>query len=220
MITGPARFPARTAEKANNSADKRYQELQDYVSKVQQSVERKKKQEAIAAQGGEIGIARTRLQRLIEEKEVSLKINRDLRACKSGTPGAIERMVAKGYTEHEAMRFIEEGQVPGYHLTGLNDSIKRAQKKVELLESMEAAKDSAHETVRFKGLEIVFNKHVNRIQLLFESKPDEKTRAKLKSIGFKWAPSQEAWQNYMNRNTTDKLKIFLKEHGYVIAQPA
>jgi hypothetical protein len=85
---------------------------------------------------------------------------------------------------------------------------------------MEAAKDSAHETVRFKGLEIVFNKHVNRIQLLFESKPDEKTRAKLKSIGFKWAPSQEAWQNYMNRNTTDKLKIFLKEHGYVIAQPA
>ena len=34
----------------------------------------------------------------------------------------------------------------------------------------------------------------------FEEKPDADTRQALKSEGFKWAPSQGAWQRQLNQN--------------------
>jgi hypothetical protein len=39
-----------------------------------------------------------------------------------------------------------------------------------------------------------------RLQLFFDGKPDENTRSILKSNGFKWAPSQGAWQRQLNSN--------------------
>ena len=38
------------------------------------------------------------------------------------------------------------------------------------------------------------------MQLIFEDKPDADTRQALKSEGFKWAPSQGAWQRQLNQN--------------------
>ncbi len=39
-----------------------------------------------------------------------------------------------------------------------------------------------------------------RLQLIFEGKPDDKTRNTLKSNGFRWAPSCMAWQRLLNEN--------------------
>jgi hypothetical protein len=41
---------------------------------------------------------------------------------------------------------------------------------------------------------------MNRLQLFFDEKPDESKRANLKASGFKWAPSQGAWQRQLNDN--------------------
>ena len=38
------------------------------------------------------------------------------------------------------------------------------------------------------------------MQLIFADKPDADTRQALKSEGFKWAPSQGAWQRQLNQN--------------------
>ena len=38
------------------------------------------------------------------------------------------------------------------------------------------------------------------MQLIFEEKPDANQRQELKSNGFKWAPSQGAWQRQLNQN--------------------
>ena len=38
------------------------------------------------------------------------------------------------------------------------------------------------------------------MQLLFDEKPPEDQRRALKSEGFKWAPSQGAWQRQLNQN--------------------
>ena len=40
----------------------------------------------------------------------------------------------------------------------------------------------------------------NRIQVLFDEKPDAGIRQELKSNGFKWAPSKNAWQRHLNDN--------------------
>ena len=44
------------------------------------------------------------------------------------------------------------------------------------------------------------NEAENRLQLIFEEKPDANQRQELKSNGFKWAPSQGAWQRQLNQN--------------------
>ena len=50
------------------------------------------------------------------------------------------------------------------------------------------------------GGEAKVNEAENRLQLMFEDKPDADTRQALKSEGFKWAPSQGAWQRQLNQN--------------------
>ena len=40
----------------------------------------------------------------------------------------------------------------------------------------------------------------NRIQIFFDEKPEGDIRQELKSNGFKWAPSKNAWQRQLNEN--------------------
>ena len=44
------------------------------------------------------------------------------------------------------------------------------------------------------------NSEENRLQILFDEKPDEQKRSALKGNGFKWSPSQGAWQRQLNDN--------------------
>ena len=52
----------------------------------------------------------------------------------------------------------------------------------------------------FPGGEAKINEAENRLQLIFEEKPDANQRQELNSNGFKWAPSQGAWQRQLNQN--------------------
>ncbi len=53
---------------------------------------------------------------------------------------------------------------------------------------------------RCEGFKIVEDPDLDRIQLIFEDRPDEAMRAKLKAHGFRWAPSHGAWQRHLNNN--------------------
>ena len=53
---------------------------------------------------------------------------------------------------------------------------------------------------QFEGGKVEVNKPDNRLQVFFDGKPDEATRAELKSNGFRWAPSVGAWQRQLNGN--------------------
>ena len=74
-------------------------------------------------------------------------------------------------------------------------------------EALETDSDTA-ETVTINGetAKIIRNKDEMRLQLVFDGKPAEKTREILKSNGFRWAPSQTAWQRLLNDNAEYALK--------------
>lgn len=74
-------------------------------------------------------------------------------------------------------------------------------------EEPEAESDTA-ETVTINGeaAQVIRNKEEMRLQLIFEGKPDADTREKLKSNGFRWAPSCMAWQRLLNDNAEYALK--------------
>ena len=56
------------------------------------------------------------------------------------------------------------------------------------------------ENTKFDGGEIVRNLEADRLQILFDEKPDEDTRAALKSNGFRWSPRYSAWQRQLTPN--------------------
>ena len=86
----------------------------------------------------------------------------------------------------------------------LESLIPKAQAKTA---EVEPESDTA-ETVTINGetAKIIRNKDEMRLQLVFDGKPAEKTREILKSNGFRWAPSQTAWQRLLNDNAEYALK--------------
>lgn len=83
-----------------------------------------------------------------------------------------------------------------FSLTNNNANIARLKKRIEVLR---AAAQRVTKTHDFPGVcQVVENAEENRVQFRFPGKPDADTRASLKSHGFRWAPSQDAWQRQLN----------------------
>ncbi len=51
---------------------------------------------------------------------------------------------------------------------------------------------------RLQGVNLVQNVEANRVQLIFPGKPSADVRAELKARGFRWSPSEGAWQRHLN----------------------
>ena len=84
---------------------------------------------------------------------------------------------------------------PSYLLTNNNANIRRTRQRIEDLKSQ-----SEYSGWAFPGGWAEINEGENRLQLFFEEKPSEEQRRELKSNGFKWAPSQGAWQRQLTKN--------------------
>jgi hypothetical protein len=84
-----------------------------------------------------------------------------------------------------------------YTLTNNNAEIKRLRGRIEKLEKV---KDGGFSDWEFEGGRAEANADMNRLQLFFDERPDDKRRETLKRHGFRWAPSQGAWQRQLNNN--------------------
>ena len=84
---------------------------------------------------------------------------------------------------------------PSYLLTNNNANIRRVRQRIE-----ELSHKAEFVGWTFPSGEANVNEAENRLQLIFADKPDADTRQALKSEGFKWAPSQGAWQRQLNQN--------------------
>ena len=97
-----------------------------------------------------------------------------------------------------------------YELTNNNANIKRIEAR---LSSLKAAKERGTSESEYKTFKVVENTEAMRYQIIFEGKPEPEVRDVLKTNGFKWAPSQGAWQRQITANgkwalnrTVEKLK--------------
>jgi hypothetical protein len=86
---------------------------------------------------------------------------------------------------------------PSYELTNNNAEIRRLEGRIKDV--------TRHQEIGFSGWEFEdgsaeTNTELDRLQLFFDNKPDEHKRAVLKANGFKWAPSQGAWQRQLTDN--------------------
>jgi len=75
--------------------------------------------------------------------------------------------------------------------------LKRSADKAAL--SAEAA-TVEHRTLEFPGVKLVQNTTLDRVQLLFDGKPEPETIATLKGEAFRWSPREGAWQRKNTNN--------------------
>jgi chemotaxis protein histidine kinase CheA len=124
---------------------------------------------------------------------------------------AVNKAFAKGDDALKALGFTDEqiakmkNNIPSYErkpypswaLSNNNAEIRRVKEKIEQLEKMDTVES---ETIIFKGGKLLVNAESNRVQFLFPGKPSDEIRSLLKSYGFRWAPSEGAWQRQRTLN--------------------
>ncbi len=86
-----------------------------------------------------------------------------------------------------------------YEFKNNGAEIRRLKARIAELERAEArAAEAPARAVEAYGVRYLENAAANRLQIFFPAKPDAPTRALLKSWGFRWAPSEGAWQRHLN----------------------
>ena len=85
---------------------------------------------------------------------------------------------------------------PSYELTNNSANVRRIEKRIEDLKV--AASTESSEDIEGEGYTIRENTDINRIQIIFDGKPNEDVRATLKANGFRWSRYEMAWQRQLN----------------------
>jgi Domain of unknown function (DUF3560) len=130
----------------------------------------------------------------------------------------IEQLKAAG---HSAMILQPDfcGRVgyADYELTNNNANIRRMKQRLEQLEkALINAVEIGDTEEEYPDLDLIVRsaRTINRIQLIFSGKPRLEIRNLLKSHGFRWAPSEGAWQRHLNgvgcRQTIDAIEKISK----------
>lgn len=97
---------------------------------------------------------------------------------------------------------------PAYAIQNNNANISRMKKRLESLKISEMAETKEKE---YNGFKVVENVEENRIQLIFDYKPDYETRSLLKRNGFRWSHYNKAWQRHLNNLGRYAAQHFIKQ---------
>lgn len=99
-----------------------------------------------------------------------------------------------------------------FELTNLRAKIKRREaNKAKEEARQEAVKNNKEKTIikEFEGIKVVENIEIDRLQIIFDEIPSPEIRAELKQNGFRWSPTNKAWQRQLTNNAKYAAKRFL-----------
>ncbi|NFT08412.1 hypothetical protein FDF26_15340 [Clostridium botulinum] len=136
---------------------------------------------------------------------------------KSSDKNAIDKLRKKLEQEEKQHQEIKEynkmarkeGKEPyaSYVLQNSNQRIKNIKDRIKHLEKLS---QQEIKEIEINGIKIVDNVEANRLQIIFNDKPNEDIRKKLKSNGFRWSPSNNAWQRYRGSEAERKAKMIIE----------
>lgn len=218
MISGGSNFPVRKKQKQNDAQDRHYQLYQE-IQQIPEKISSLLRGSNIIKSGD--AEALEQLQKKVEKLEalqVEMKAvnayyrkNKTLKGYKDYTDEKAEKL-------DEAIKDSLYGvPFPPYELTNNNAKIKNTKARIAQLERLKKAAETAAEQPKdeYKTdlFKVVENAEIMRLQLIFDGKPDADTRTVLKKNGFKWSPSNMAWQRQLTENAKYALKRVIEELG-------
>ena len=208
MISGGSNFPVAKKQKQNEARDRNvleYMAIQKLADKIRS-----------IGTGGISSDDRDAVKKLtaklkaLEEAQERMKAANKAIRLKDTAKGD-EALRALGYTEQEITElrkpdFLGRVGYASYTLTNNNANIRRVKERIAELDKATEDREEQHE-----GYILRENADINRVQIIFDGKPDEQTRTLLKRNGFRWSPSQGAWQRMLNDNGRYAAKRVIKE---------
>lgn len=199
LISGGGNFPVRKKEKQNAARDRNLEEwnyIQGLLDKIR------------SVGTGGISSDDPQAVEKLEAKLAALEKHQEMMkaanaAIRMKDPAKGDAKLAElGYTPEDIAKLREPdfcGRIgyPAYALQNNNANIRRIRGRIAELKKRT---ESTPEGWEFDGGRVVVNTTENRLQVIFDGKPDADVRTELNGEGFRWAPSQGAWQRQLTDN--------------------
>ena len=209
MVTGPAKFNCQRNNKALDAYQNRFDEFHNWRNRFKSAMERMK--EAAKPEERKQEEAWSRLKRDIASSAQTIhdidtgKARGYSRALfVSSILNKVSTYAGKGEVEivQKAVDFITDFNAkckkpvitPRNRFFQLPEMARQARLKLQEIRERE------NRELKFEGGTLVWNYEADRLQILFDSIPDDQKRKDLKSYGFKWAPRYQAWQRQLTQN--------------------
>lgn len=199
LISGGGNFPVRKKEKQNAARDRNLEEwnyIQGLLDKIR------------SVGTGGISSDDPQAVEKLEAKLAALEKHQEMMkaanaAIRMKDPAKGDAKLAElGYTPEDIAKlrapdFCGRIGYPAYALQNNNANIRRIRGRIAELKKRT---ESTPEGWEFDGGRVVVNTAENRLQIIFDGKPNADVRTELKGEGFRWAPSQGAWQRQLTDN--------------------
>lgn len=205
MIAGPSNFPSARMRKRNDSADNKYDDLREYRERALKAIRKRLNPNEGAIMTGDAD-AVTRLELKIQAAEAKQdqmkRVNAAIRKHKT-TEDQASALAKLGFPQDFVAEVLKPDHVgrigfPSYELQNNNANIRRMKQRLEQVKTLKTTPEG-----EWIGLQarVADAPAENRVRILFPGEPDAATRMDMKKNGFRWAPSQNAWQAYRNPRT-------------------
>ena len=157
---------------------------------------------------------REQLEPLEKLQAVMVAANKVVRRFKEPSAEAIAAAVAAGVPERKAAELWQPdfcGRIgfASYQLTNNSANIRRIKQRIEAL----GRRPTEDREQTIGEVRLVENAEANRVQLFFPGKPSAEARRILKTWGFRWSPSEGAWQRQLHTRAVWCAQEALKEIG-------
>nr|DAO43596.1 MAG TPA: protein of unknown function (DUF3560) [Caudoviricetes sp.] len=212
MISGAGNFPVKKKEKQVAAWDKNHEDYKQ-VEEILHKIESIYYGKDVIKSDDENAIEKLqeKVDGLREQQEQMKAANKALRMSDAEKGYTLLRDM--GYTDQQIAELRKPdycGRIgyPAYLLSNNNANIRRLEERIKSLQATKSKGTQESENQFFK---VVENTENMRLQLFFEGKPEPEVREVLKSNGFKWAPSQGAWQRQLTTNAKYALKSVIKK---------
>lgn len=175
FVSGPANYPMRKFEKQQAALKNCYDDLEK-IEHIKARIKNFANRPIMSGDESAIDRLTEKVENLRKEREEMKQENAEARKAGKTAPYG------------------------SYTLSNSLANLRTAEKRLEELKKAKETPTAAADDLKNEFCEVVRNTDIMRLQLVFSGKPDDETRNILKSNGFKWAPSQKAWQRQLNNN--------------------
>ena len=86
-------------------------------------------------------------------------------------------------------------------VTGRNRLFRMEEKAISVRSRIESDYGNRNKEIHFDGGKLILNRETDRLQIVYDQIPDDETRKRLKSSGFRWSPTNRAWQRHLTQNS-------------------
>lgn len=202
MISGAGNFPVARNRKRLDVVQNRYTDLTEFHEKAVKRMKNELNPTGFKGTSEKtITDMGTKLEELKALQERMKKANAIIRSATQ--PQAINGLQELGFSRKEIVDLIAGDYMgrkgfPTFSITSINNKIKTLQQRItETAGKREAANTTGNKEEQVGDVRIVQNFDENRIQIHFNGKPSDEMRASLRKKGFRWSPTNNAWQRIL-----------------------